>query len=334
MKSVLFQLSVLLACLSFLVSPAVADVTYTQINHRELQAVFDDGSTAWPGEGQEPYPVTILGVVINNPEDMSDYTNYSPYVWWQTYIQSLPPGQYGEYTVAPGDYGGTALYIRAALPWEDPPRTLYDADQWADELDRLIANADTLHYGDVVAVRALAPGMFYNGKFNVNEKHLSDPAYDFTVTVIGQTTPEVATLDSLADLKDESNNFIFDDTRESGCEHYQASLVHLDGLLLQDAGDWALDGTVVVRQGDLTFDLKLGLDQELLAIDAARLETTPFSVSAILDQEDRDYSDGYKQGYRLWLTSAENLSVVPEPAGLALLAAAGLTLLLFWRRQK
>ncbi|NLF08731.1 MAG: PEP-CTERM sorting domain-containing protein [Pirellulaceae bacterium] len=318
-------LSIPLVCLLVIVSPAAADISYTPTLHSELQAVWDDGTTAWSGGPN----ISLIGVIINDAADMSDYSTYSPYVWWQTYIQAAPAGEYGGYTVAPGDYGGAALYMRAAIPWGSSPYTIYDATEWATELDR-VTNGYSLQYGDVVLVEAQAPGMFYNGKFNINEQHNAEPAKDFNITVIGRVAP-TATPVTLADLKNPDDSFIFDETRATGCERYQASLVRLDNLLLEDAAAWALDGTVVVKQGDLTFDMKLGLDDALMSIDAASLETTPFSIAAILDQEDDSYE--YTGGYRLWLTNASGLTVVPEPGTLVLLAAAGLALLLLRRRR-
>ncbi|HPP53656.1 MAG TPA: PEP-CTERM sorting domain-containing protein [Thermoguttaceae bacterium] len=117
--------------------------------------------------------------------------------------------------------------------------------------------------------------------------------------------------------------------------------MHLDGLLLVDPQNWALNGTVTVKQtvggNELTFPLKLGIDPALAAINASLLATTPFSLTAILDQEDS--GSPYTDNYRLWLTSASDLgaafAMVPEPASVALLSA-GMALLWilrrYWRR--
>ena len=188
-----------------------------------------------------------------------------------------------------------------------------------------------LQYGDVVLVQANAPGLFYEGKFNINTRTQHDPANDFSITILQRgTTPPVADI-SLAALKDAGNNFIFDPTRATGCEHYQGSLVHLDNLTLVDPADWALGGTVTVRTGNLTFPMQIGLDPALASINPLALETTPFGATGILDQEDDGgpadpgtYKtvDGYTGGYSLWVTNASELTPVPEPGSLALLAAA------------
>lgn len=330
MKSVLS--STVLVCSFLLALPAIAsEVTYTPIRHSDYQAVYDDGSAAWPGEdasgnGLLEYSITLFGVVINNPADMLDYSVSASSPKWQVFIQAT------EEAVAFGDFGGTALYMMRDNFGDGSQ--YYTNAKWGEELERI--GGFTLQYGDLVRVDARAPGMNFKGKYNVNEKHNKSPDYDFEITVIGSSTPKAASI-TLADLKDTNNDFIFREDRQAGCEHYQASLVSLNGLLLDGADDWALDGTVTVKQTvegiERTFSMKLGLDNDLASIDAELLETTPFSVTAILDQED-NYCAPYTGGYRLWLTSASNLDVVPEPGSLALLVAGGLAAMLLWRRRR
>ena len=151
-----------------------------------------------------------------------------------------------------------------------------------------------------------SPGLFYNGKFNINPQHVNtieNPAYDFSITVLGQTAPAAASI-SLSALKDSSDNFIFDPTSATGCEHYQGSLVHLDNLLLADPGDWGLGNTVTIQQGNLTFPMQVGLDSGLASLNPNTLSTHPFSITAIVDQEGGDY----QAGYSVWLTNASNLT--------------------------
>jgi hypothetical protein len=188
-----------------------------------------------------------------------------------------------------------------------------------------------LQYGDVVLVQANAPGLFYAGKLNVNEQHSTDPAKDFSITILQRGTTPTAAQIALSDLKNASDDFLFDATRATGCERYQGGLVHLDGLTLVDPADWGLGKTVTVRQGVLTFPMQLGLDPALALVDAAALNATPFSATAILDQEDG--SSPYTGGYSLWLTSASGLMVVPEPGSLISLTLAALTASLIWRRR-
>lgn len=292
------------------------DITYTPTRHSQYQAVYDDGTSAWPSSGPK-YPVEMIGVVIHNPWDMLDWNmgNYSSSATpqWQVFFQAVAQST----TI---DWGGTAMYMRRFHPGSGT--NLYPGTAWNDEMDRLNYPVyeltgervtDPLRQGDLIRVQANAPGMAFNGKNNINTQHSSDPAKQFSITIIERdVTPFVSHI-TLADLKDGNNNFIFDEDRLTGGERYQGSLVHLNDLLLDDdPAKWYLNNIVTVRQGDLTFDMQLGIDPALGSIDPFALTTKPFSVTAILNQEDG--SAPFTAGYRLWLTNAGNLSMVPEPS--------------------
>lgn len=306
---------------------------FVSISHSQYQAVQDDGTAAWPSGGVPAYPIELIGVVINNPWDMLDYSLSAVQPQWQVFIQAVDPN----------DFGGTTLYMRQNIPWN--PSQNYTDVEWTAEMSRInyprLSDGsepvtEPLRRGDLIQVQALAPGLFYNGKYNINEQHQKEASKDFYITILQRNVPLSAASITLADLKDADNNFIFDQTRQTGCEHYQGSLVHLDGLLLVDPEHWTLDGTVTVRQGNLTVPMKLGIDPGLAAINASLLATTPFSATAILDQEDS--SSPYTDGYRLWLTRAADLGrpleVIPEPSSVVL-AGFGLALVLlihrFWK---
>ena len=115
-----------------------------------------------------------------------------------------------------------------------------------------------LQYGDVVLVQANAPGLFYNGKYNINMQHNTSPDYDFSVTILQRGYMPAVSNITLANLENPDGTFIFDATRATGDEHYQGSLVHLDGLTLVDPSDWTTGGAVTVKQGGLTFAMQLG----------------------------------------------------------------------------
>jgi hypothetical protein len=292
---------------------ACADV-FTPALHSDLQAVYDDGTSAWsslPGAC-----ISLTGVVLNNPWDMLSSSASASQPAWQVYIQA----------VAPGDYGGTAVYMRKNIPWNSSQN--YSALEWYQEMERVNYPNQTnspLQRGDLIRVDARAPGLFYGGKYNINEQHMKDAAYNFDVTILDRGLTPQATLIDLSSLKDAADNFIFDETRATGGEHYQGSLVHLDNVTLVDApSKWLLDGTVTVRQGDLTMPLKLGLDPHLLSM--APTTGSQFSLTAILDQEDQDTAEspGYMRGYRLWLTNASDFSAVPEPSTIVLAVLGGL----------
>lgn len=315
--------------------PLSADAqSFTPTKHSEYQAVDASGFPAWPPGGGPPYPIEMTGVVINNPWDMLNYTT-APSPQWQVYIQ----------TTAADDFGGTALYMRRYTPW--PPFTdLYPGTGWDDEIDRLnypvyeptgTPVTEPLRRGDRIKVQAEAPGLFYNGKYNINTQHSNDPNKEFHITILERDMTPVTSDIDLSALKHADDSFIFDSTRATGCEHYQASLVHLDNLRLDNPEDWALydpDNPLIVRQGSLTFPMVLGTDPDLLSVNANALHDTPFSLTAILDQEGSDPTTGY----RLWLTNAADLgfptTIIPEPGTATIFGLGGLLIALGLRRRR
>ena len=301
-------------------SPAHGEI-FAPTLHSELQAVFDDGTSAWSGQSGDN--VSLIGIVINNPWDMLNYRGSAAQPQWQVFIQS----------VAPNDFGGTALYMRKNIPWNSSQN--YDALGWYEEMERVNYPGSAtapLQRGDLIRVDARAPGLFFAGKFNINEQHSKDAANNFDLTILERGLTPQASLIDLTYLKDASDQFIFDETRATGCEHYQGSLVHLDNLsLVDDPSKWVLDGTVMVRQGDLTMPLRLGLHPELLTI--APTADSLFSITAILDQETPG-GGPFTGGYRLWLTNAGDFSVVPEPSTLVLALLGGALLYPVVRRHR
>jgi hypothetical protein len=327
-------------------SPEIArGVDYTAVTISQLEANNSNGSSLWATNHPSTslWPVQLVGVVVNKPSDMLNCTYSSssnPSPQFQVFVQALSSGgTYGGYTVMPGDFGGVAVYEGMTTSWKPTdPMASFSPSDWATELARI--GASTLNVGDVVLVQAKTPGVFYNGKFNINTNHLTSPDNQFSITVLDHITPTAASI-TLSDLASRpitlpdmynyiptNNNYIFDSTRATGCEKYQGSLVHLDNLLLTDPNDWGLGKTVLVSQGSsLTFPMQIGLDSALSSLDPTSLANHPFSVTAILDQE----GGNYQAGYSLWLTSASNLSTVPEPGSLVLIVTASLAVLAFGR---
>ena len=353
------KLAILTAAVGWFLAPMEARaVTYTYTKFSDLESVYaDNGTPAWSSAQN----IRVIGTVINNPGDMSDYSNY--YInptntrnatYWQVFVQSLPGETYNGITLDSEDFGGAAAYVRVN---NFATGEVYEQGnapgQWGGEMDRLNypndANGnkvtESLRYGDVVMITAKAPGMHFAGKYNINEMHEPDPAYDFDITILARDTTPKATPITLADVKN-GNDFIFDATtesgslvatREAGCEHYQGSLVSLDDLTLvnTDSADWAPGKTVTVKQGNLEFPMLLGLDSALFSNENDyfnKLRSHTFDVTAIFDQE--DYSSPFTGGYRLWLTNASGLTVVPEPSGFVLLAVAALFGLILRRRGR
>ncbi len=339
-------LSLTLACL-FLAPSSAHATNYEYTTFSALEAINDDGSSAYGGSGS----ITAYGIVINNPEDMINYSNYryrKNYFWdsteWQVFVQALPGSTYDGRTLDSKDFGGAALYMRVDNPFVSDDSDYYDQSEWTSEMNRVncVNGSSKLKYGDVVKITANVPGLFYKGKYNINEDHQTNSSsYDFNIEILDNTTPVAETI-TLAKLKDDDNRYIFDDSRDTGCERFQGSLVHLEGLTLDSAASaWTQNGTVVVRQGDRTFNMKLGLDSDLTSDDTLAKLASSFNITAVLDQdsdagaataENLKQVDGSTGGYRLWLTSADMLTV-PEP-GVLILLVTGLCSLAAFARQK
>ena len=136
----------------------------------------------------------------------------------------------------------------------------------------------------------------YNGKMNINEQHSNNPDHDFTIEVVekgvGLPIPEVVSLD---ELKDDNDNFIFDSTRQNGCEYHQARLIKIEGVYFEDANDWGPYGQLTITDGLKTLPVKLGRGNGIYA--GSNNLVGPFDIIGILDQE----SSGLVDGYRLYV---------------------------------
>jgi hypothetical protein len=280
-----------------------------------MQGVNSDGSSAWTipmwGTGAEQ-GYKLKGVVLNNSQDMLDSTpNYIPCAsgtqWqlggqWQVFIQ----------TVDPSDFGGAALWMAqnyGNVSWHWPDSSYsYTNAEWQAEIARVSLN-NTLQAGDVIEVDARG-GLFHNGKFNVNEQHDNDPAFDFDVKLISHGSLPEPTLITLQDVENSNGTFKFIQDRLSGAEHYQSTLVCLQDMSLVDPTDWKPNATVTITDGTLTLPMLLGLN----GFDSVPAPTGKFDVVGIFDQDSSDY----RGGYQLWVTDASQFAAVPEPSSITL----------------
>jgi hypothetical protein len=262
--------------------------------HSVFQAVDANGS----GTFSTTVPVKMQGVLLNRPSDMIDATpGANPYMGgqWQCYMRPVDAT----------DFGGTALYMGQNIGRNvgNHPAGSYTDAEWLAELDRLDhdpATGRAFRPGDLVEVHARAPGLFYRGKTNVNEQHLKVTEANFDVVLLqaqyGLPSPQVVTL---SDLKDASDQFIFDQKRATGCEHYQGSAVRINGVSFASTTNWKAGGQLTIQDGaGHTFPVLLGLGDGFTRYEAP---TGSFDIVAILDQEDSVGTDGYKAGYRLWV---------------------------------
>lgn len=270
--------------------PDWASMPYTSIS--ALEAVNASGAGTFPLDE----PIRVRGVILNDSATMLNPAAGAP---------AFLGGQYQVYvqTIDGGDFGGTAVYMAEKygnLPF-NPPDESYSPAEWNAELDRVTHDPDSdrpFQVGDRVEVRARAPGLYFAGKTNINEQHLKDPEFDFDVILLeadrGLPTPMEITL---ADVKTAGDAFIFNQTRATGCEHYQGSLVRLHNVHVVE-GAWAPNATVTIADGTgRTFPLLLSLGS---GFNAYPPPAGDIDVVAIFDQEDGAGTG--QTGYRLWIT--------------------------------
>jgi hypothetical protein len=263
------------------------DPTVAAVAHGQLQAVDEDGIGTYDAADK----VIVTGIILNNPEEMLDPTSGT----------SGMGGQYQFYMQGDdADHAGTAVYMAQRYVYMGGG--YYTSEQWDSELWRMNHDPNTgytFQAGDRVKVTGWY--MFYKGKTNINEKHKSDPFYDVKIELVtpaaGLPQPETITLDL---VKDAGNNYIFDQTRTTGCEYYQARLVRVNDVNIVDPNYWAANGTVTIKDSTgRTFPVKLGIGDgfKRFGCPAGQID-----VIAILDQEASSTSI-CKDGYRLWVTN-------------------------------
>jgi hypothetical protein len=260
-----------------------ADPTVAKLTHSEFQAVDAAGEQMYNASEK----VILEGILLHNPADMLDPTPddtieqmYNLGGTWQIFFQ-------GE----GDDHAGTAVFLGQLynnLPWVAPDGG-YSDEQFGAELSRL--NAAQWSVGDRISVTGYF--LSYKGKLNINEQHNNNPDHDFTIELveqgIGLPRPEVVSLD---ELKDDSDDFIFDPDRQKGCEYYQARLIKIEGVSFVNADDWGPNAELVITDGIKTFPVKLGRGNGIY-IGSNNL-TEPFDIIGIMDQESSDLTGGYR----------------------------------------
>jgi len=295
-----FVVSIGILILAFNADMKGDEPTVAEVTHGELQAVDADGFGTYLATDK----VVIKGVVLNNPEEMLVPTPGVGFMGgqWQIYIQ-------GE----DDDHAGTAVWFGQNYAKVGGSGNYTDEELLA-EMCRINQDPNTGYVfaaGDRVKVTGWYK--FYKGKINVNEKHQVEPFFDFKVELIepavGVPMPEVIRLDHVKDVNDE---YIFESSRLTGCEYYQARLVRINDVNIIDPENWGPDNTVRIRDPNgLTFPLKLGVGAGFSKYDCP---TGQIDVIAIFDQE----SSGYmvcKDGYRLWVVDYDGNGLVLTDRG-------------------
>jgi hypothetical protein len=291
MKSI--YILTIVSCLLINVSIQAEEPTVVEIKHSQFQAVSATGEQTYTSAIANK--VMLEGILLHNPADMLNPTpddsitqTYNLGAQWQFFFQ-------GE----GDDHAGTAVFLAQLynnLPWVMTGG--YSNQEFIAELSHL--NAAKFAPGDKIRVTGYF--LSYNGKNNVNEQHNNNPAHDFTIELVkkgvGLPRPELVTLD---DLKDESDNFIFDQSRLFGCEYYQGRLIKIKDVNFADPTaaneNWGPNGSFTITDGVKTFPVKLGRGNGIYA--GSNNMTEPFDVIGILDQE----SSAKTAGYRLWVTN-------------------------------
>jgi len=227
MKSFVLSTAVLgLICASL----AEAGPTVAEVTHSEFQAVDATGEQTY----DKTEKVILEGILLHNPADMLDpmpddtiTQTFNLGGVWQFFFQ-------GE----GNDHAGTAVWLGQLynnLPWVASDGG-YTNEEFIAELSRL--NAARLGPGD--RIRVTGYFLSYKGKLNINEQHNNNPDYDFTIELVergvGLPRPEVVTLD---ELKNNDDDFVFDPSRQTGCERYQARLIKIEDVYFLDANGWS-----------------------------------------------------------------------------------------------
>lgn len=324
--------------------------------HSVYQAVDADGSSAY--SNTHPFNIKLVGVVLNNTEDWLNPAaaydeEFEDADLWKMggqaefYIQAVNLDGTA-YDPDPGitfdDFGGTACWMGQNygnhIKHKDAMYNYTDAD-WYSELDRLkikrpetpLNESELVRAGDLVEV-TVSFGLPYQGKMNVNENHSLDEAYNFSVTILQKNygLPE-ATAIELEDLKtliDEDEDVaIFDPARVIGGERYQSTLVELQEVRFEDLTEWGGErtdeddfGDFIVRDRDgRKLTVHLGQNSSFDGMDIP-IAGAYYNITGILDQSSSD--DG-TDGYQLLVMTSDGITMVPEPASLAIIGmmAAG-----------
>lgn len=258
-----------------------------KVTHREFQAVDARGNSTFIQTGIQV--VQLEGIILNSPEQWVDPTpdpRVAPFNLggqWELFIQAE-----GE------DHAGTACWMGqnyGNLPFGEAS---YSNEQWLAEIGWLNRDPNTGYIfrpGD--RVRVTGRFLFYAGKLNINEQHNISSTNDFTIELItaraGLPQPEVVTL---AYLKDDADGFIFDASRRSGPEYYQARLVRIEDVNVVDPENWGPDSDITAMDTTgRTFPVHLCLGTGL------RQHPCPegmIDVIGIMDQKSTDGTQGYR----------------------------------------
>lgn len=275
---------------------------------QDLEAVDANGLSTWSG----PLPFTLTGVLLNDPDEMLDPTPH--FIPWDSGAGALQLGgqwQVFIQAVSPEDRGGVECWMGqnyGNLPWLHSSALSYTDAAWSAEVARLShdpATGRAFQKGDMVTVTANG-SLFYGGMQNINEEHSTDPAYDFTLSLVspnyGLPAPEAISLPSVigTNLGPTGHYDLFDATRATGGEHWQGMRVRINGLTLVTTNGWTTNADWTARSCMVTD----GEDRQFPLVhplyDLGPPPTSPFDAIGIFLQESGSGVDG-TFGYKLFV---------------------------------
>ena len=298
-----------------------------------LEAVDANGVSTWNGS----FPIVLTGVLLTDPNEMLDATpDYLP--WnnganiynlggqWQVFVQ----------VVTNGDRGGVECWMAqdyGNLPWEPHDGSdSYDNTTWSNEVYRVSHDPVTgyaFHKGDLVTITANG-SLFYGGMQNINEEHDTDPAYNFTISLVatnfGLPAPEVISLSSVisTNLSPTGHYDIFDPTRATGGEHWQGMRVRINGLTLVTTNGWNTNSDWDSRYCTATDDEGRQFPLIHPLYDIGPVPTNQFDATGVFLQESGSGTDG-TFGYELFVQE-----IAPSDAAILNIVVQGGSVVVSW----
>ena len=277
--------------------------------HINFQAVNPNGVSAWTGTS----PVTLLGVLLTDPNEMLDATpNFLPWNSGANQFRLGAEWQVAVQAALSGDMGGTFLYMGQCygnMPWHRSDDFSYTDEAWSAEVNRLThdpATGHTFRKGDLISITA-NQSAFYGGKRNVNETHEIDPAADFTISLVisnyGLPAPVSLSLASLVRTNDNNTTTredIFDQTRATGGERWQSMRVRLTGLTLLTSNGWNANAEWGQRLCTATDGEGREFQLRHPRYSLGDAPTNRFDAIGVLNQESGSGTDG-TFGYELFV---------------------------------
>ena len=313
----LFYKCTLLSCLTVLSGVGIAQAE----THSNLLSVNETGASAWI----ESFPFTIRGVITTTLDEVLDPTpNFLPWdngansgkmgAEWQIFIQAVDEG----------DFGGTALWLGQNYgnqPWIRNEDMSYSNEDWLENLLRVTIDPESgvaFAPGDLVEVTA-RKSLAYGGKRNINEAHSKALENKFDIRLLeadyGLPAPELITLGELVlpDYSGENAQLnIFDQTRQTGGEHYQGTRVRINGIQIVSAEGWNPEetwpnrGNIKVTDGNNRF---FALRHPRRNIGP--VPTGAFDAIGIINQESGSATLG-STGYELFIQEVVDESPAPQ----------------------